>query len=113
MPRVTINDKVAGLSDAVKQKLEQRARDGESISAMAGEFGLDYAIVQTYLWNAGTLPWRGAKVIITRRLRSLRAATKRGDRERLADEVREQVDYLYYAARQLQDQLERAKRSLA
>lgn len=98
----TIKDIVAALPDDTKNRLSRRARDGESITAISGDEELDYAVVQTHLWESGTLPWQGAKTVITRRLKTLRAASKRQDRDQLVDDVAQQVDYLYYAARELQ-----------
>lgn len=112
MTKMTVNQKVAALPNSIKKQLIQLAYDGESITSMADRFKLDYGVVQTHLWQSGTLPWRGAKVIIARRLRSLRSATKRDERDRLVNEIAEQVDYLYYAARQLGDQLARVKKLL-
>ena len=113
MARVTVADKVAALPEDLRQRISQMAREGASIVEIAKRHKLDYAVVQTLLWQQGTLPWQGSKAIITRRLRSLRAATRRERRAQLVDEVRQQVDYLYYAARQLQAQLDRAKRAIA
>ena len=78
------------------------AKGGASITDMAGRLGLDYKVIQAYLWQSGTLPWQGAKSIITRRLRSVKSARKQADRDRLVEDTKEQVDYLYYAAKELQ-----------
>ena len=56
----------------------------ESITDMAGKLGLDYKVIQTYLWQSGTLPWQGVKSIITRRVRSVKTPRKQVDRHRLA-----------------------------
>ena len=109
MAKATVNDKVNALSDDVRQELIDGAVAGESITAMSNRLNVEYHVAQRLLWQSGTLPWRGAKTIIGRRLRSLRAATRRPDRDRLVDELAEQVDYLYYAARNLQDQLAKVK----
>ena len=74
----------------------------ESITDMAGKLGLDYKVILTYLWQSGALPWQGAKSIITRRLRSVKSSRKQADRHRLVEDIKEQVDYLYYAAKELQ-----------
>lgn len=112
MARITVNDKVAALPEDVKKQLVQAALDGESITEMAERLKVEYSVVQAYLWQEGTLPWRGAKTIISRRLRSLRSARRQSDRDDLVDDVKERVDYLYYAARQLQAQLDKVKKSL-
>jgi hypothetical protein len=112
MAKKTITQQAEALSDEVKEKFSQMARDGNSITDIAEKFKQPYAVVQTCLWQSGTLPWLGAKIIITRRLRSLSTARRQGDRDRLVSEIDEQVDYLYYAARQLAAQMERVKKLL-
>ena len=109
MAKITVNDRVNALSDEVRQELIDGAIAGKSITEMSKRLRIEYHVVQRLLWQSGTLPWRGAKVIISRRLRSLRAASRRDDRDRLVREVEEQVDYLYYAARQLQDKFDKVK----
>ncbi len=109
MPNTTIRDKVASLSENVKKQLIQGAYNGESITSMSEKFNIDFHVIQHLLCQSGTLPWQGAKTIISRRLRSLKSAARRADRERLVEEVAEQIDYLYYAARKLQTKMERMK----
>ena len=109
MAKTTINDKVNGLSDELRQELIDGAMAGESITAMSKRLNVEYSVAQRLLWQSGTLPWQGAKTIIGRRLRSLRAAGRRPDRDRLVDELAEQVDYIHYAARNLQNQLAKVK----
>ena len=113
LARVTVRDRVAALADSQKQQICQMARDGHSIVEIADRFKLDYGVVQALLWAQGTLPWQGSKAIITRRLRSLMGARRQERRGQLIKEIQQQVDYLYYAARQLQAQLDRAKRAMA
>ena len=110
MAKITVNDRVNALSDEVRQELIDGAIAGKSITEMSTRFNVEYHVVQRLLWQSGTLPWRGAKTIISKRLVSLRAATKRDDRDRLVGELAEQVDYLYYAARHLQDQFDKVKK---
>ena len=87
MARLTIKQKVDRLPGPVKERLSQGAQDGKSISEMTDELDLEYSVAQAFLWQVGTLPWQGAKSIISKRLKSLRTATKREDRERLAREA--------------------------
>lgn len=109
---MTINQEVAKLSNSVKQQLKEGAKNGESISSMANKFKLKYEVIQAHLWQSGTLTWQGAKTIITRRLSKVENAITKEGRSKLVNEIQEQIDYLYYAARQLQKQLERVKKSL-
>lgn len=104
-----MKQRVEAISNKKREQLIQAARDGESITSMSNRLEADYAVVQALLWRSGTLPWQGAKAIITRRLRSLRSATRRSDRDRLVDDVIEQVDYLYFAARELQTRWDKVK----
>ena len=110
MAKMTVNYRVDALSDEVRQELIDGAMAGKSITDMSRRLRVEYRVVQRLLWQSGTLPWRGAKIIISKRLGSLRAATKRDDRDRLVDELAEQVDYLYYAARHLQDRFDKVKK---
>ena len=112
MVKVTVNEKVKAIPETKKEQIRELIRTGKSIVDICDKLKLDYPVVQTFLWEEGTLPWQGAKKIITLRLRRLRGATKQEDRELLAEEIREQVDYLYYAAKHLSSQLEKVKRSL-
>jgi hypothetical protein len=112
MAKVTVNEKVKVLPEPTKEKIRELIGTGKSIVDICDKLKLDYPVVQTFLWEEGTLPWQGAKRIIAIRLRQLTGATKREDRERLTGEIHEQVDYLYYAAKHLSDQLEKVRSSL-
>lgn len=113
MARDTVRDKVAALPEGQKQQISQMAREGASIVEIVGRYKLEYNVVNTLLWEQGTLPWQGSKTIITRRLRSLRTAGRRELRAELIEDVQRQVDYLYYAGRQLQAQLDKVKKTIA
>ena len=67
MARTTVNDKINALSDDVKLELIDGAKAGESMTEMSARLNVEYSVVQTLLWQSGTLPWRGAKSIISRR----------------------------------------------
>lgn len=112
MAKVTVNEKVKAIPEPKKEQIRELIRSGKSIVVICDKLKLDYPVVQAFLWEEGTLPWQGAKRIISLRLRQLRGATKREDRERLTDEIHEQVDYLYYAAKHLSSQLEKVRGSL-
>jgi hypothetical protein len=112
MAQKTANQQAEELSDNTKLKLRDWALAGKTIVYMVEKTGIAYPVIQTYLWQSGNLPWKGAKNIIARRLRSLSTATRRQSREDLVDDIRGQVDYLYYAACHLRDQLDKVKKSL-
>lgn len=82
---------------------------GESIAEMSKKLDVEYEIAHRLLWQSGTLPWQGAKTIVTRRLRSLGTARRQTDRNRLVKDLEEQVAYLYFAARRQRDQLAKVK----
>ena len=113
MSKSPINEKVNLLSAEKRQKLIDGAVAGESINEMSKRLGVEFSVAQRLLWQSGTLPWQGSKTIITRRLRSLRTACRRSDRNKLAKDVEEQVAYLYYAAKRQQDHLPKVKNLLA
>ena len=113
MASSSVRQKIDNLSARQKEQISQLARNGRKIGEIAKRHKLEYGLVQTVLWQQGTLPWQGAKKIITSRLRSLRRATRQEHRVELANDIQEQVDYLYYAARQLQATREKAKKTLA
>ncbi len=112
MSKSPINEKVNLLSAEKRQKLIDGAVAGESITEMSKRLGVEFSVAQRLLWQSGTLPWQGSKTIITRRLRSLRTACRRSDRNKLAKDVEEQVAYLYYAAKRQQDHLPKVKNLL-
>jgi hypothetical protein len=112
MAKITVNEKVKAIPEPKKQQIRDLISAGKSIMDISKRLKLEYPVVQTFLWQEGTLPWQGAKKIITLRLQRLRNATKQEARERLAEDIKEQVDYLYYAAKQLSSQLQKVKRAL-
>ena len=112
MKKPTVNQKVDMLSRDTKEQIRSRIGLGDSINSICERLKLEYAVVQTFCWREGILPWRGAKSYITRRLKKFKKATKEATREQLAREIGEQVDYIYYAAKELAAQKEKAKKSL-
>ena len=67
----SVQSRVASLSKTQTTRISKMAMSGSSIGEIAKRYKLDYAVVQSVLWEEGTLPWQGAKSLITRRLRSL------------------------------------------
>ena len=112
MAKLNVRGRAANLSESTRDELIKAAESGETITSMSKRLRVDYDVVQTLLWDAGTLPWQGSKRIISLRLRSLKSARRQPDRERLVEELREQVDYLYYAAKNLKRQLDSVKSSI-
>ncbi len=112
MVRATVREKVAALPEGRKRRISQMAREGASIVEIARRYKLDWGVVRALLWEQGVRPWRGSKTIITLRLRSLGTAGRQERRAELIKDVQQEVDYLYYAARRLQTQLDRAKKTI-
>jgi len=112
LAKKTINQKVDQLASNTRKRIRDRIARGESISSICEALSQDYAVVARFCWREGILPWQGAKRYITLRVNRLKQARRQTDREQLAREIQEQVDYIYYAARELTLQKERAKKSL-
>ncbi len=112
MAKRSVQSRVARLSKARKNQISRMAMSGRSIVEIAEKYNLDYGVVQTVLWEQGTLSLQGSKSLISRRLRSLRAATRQQDRAALVRDVQVQVDYIYYAAKRLQAQREKVRKSV-
>ena len=112
MTKLTVNQKVDMLSRDTKEQIRSKIGRGESIGSICEDLSQEYAVVQGFCWREGILPWRGAKSYITRRLKRFTQASKQATREQLAREIGEQVDYIYYAAKELAAQKDKAKRLL-
>ena len=112
MQRLTASQKANTLSRETKEQIRNRIAKGDSISSICRDLKQEYTIVQAFCWREGILPWTGAKRYITGRLNRLAQARRQSDRQQLADEIKEKVDYIYYAAKELTRQKEKAKKSL-
>ena len=112
MKNPNVNQKVDMLSSDAKGQIRKMIGRGDSINSICGLLKLEYAVVQRFCWREGILPWTGAMKYITHRLNRLKHTGRQVERELLVQEIKEQVDYIYYAARELTRQKEKAKRSL-
>ncbi len=112
MAKRTVRSIVAKLPKPKKRQISEMARKGRSIVEIADRHRLDHGVVQAVLWEQGTLSLQGSKSLISRRLRSLRTATRQQDRKELVRDVQAQVDYIYYAAKQLAAQRERVRKDV-
>ena len=113
MAKRSVQSRVARLPKTKKSRISKMAMSGRSIVEIAERHKLDYGVVQAVLWEQGTLSLQGSKSLISRRLRSLRAATRQEDRATLVRDVQAQVDYIYYAAKRLQAQREKVRKSVS
>ncbi len=94
-------------------KAEQMARQGRPITQIQEKLNVEnYDELWDYLNSVEAYSWRGAKTIITRRLRSLVFATRRERRQELAEEARHMVDYLYYQGVEQSRILAKVKKAL-
>ncbi len=113
MAKRSVQSRVASLPKAQKTRISRMALSGRSIVEIAERHKLDFGVVQAVLWEQGTLTLQGSKSLISRRLRSLRAATRQEDRAALVRDVQAQVDYIYYAAKRLQAQREKVRKTVS
>ena len=113
MAKRSVQSRVANLPKAQKNRISRMALSGRSIVEIAEKHKLDFGVVQSVLWEQGTLTLQGSKSLISRRLRSLRAAGRQEDRATLVRDVQAQVDYIYYAAKQLQAQREKVRKTVS
>ena len=92
---------------------EKMARQGRPITQIQEKLKVEnYDELWDYLNSVEAYSWRGAKTIITRRLRSLVFATRRERRQVLADEAQHMVDYLYYQGVEQSRTLAKVKKAL-
>ena len=112
MKKPTVNQKVEMLSDTVQEQIRDAIRKGESIRSISDQTGEEYAVVQSFCWREGILSLTGAKVYATLRLNKLVGARRQEDREKLVEEIKEKVNYIYDVARELTRQKEKVKKAL-
>ena len=96
------------LSEIEIAQAQQMADEGKTVAQISKELNVDYWEV----WNHVPRSWQGTKWTITNRLNLLKKEKNSDNRERLAAEVDECVQYLYDRGRQMGKQIERARRSL-
>ena len=112
MANKSIRQKMTELTPNTIEKIEGMIGRGESVTKICEDLGLEYSVIATYCFENGILSWLGAKRYITNRLNKLKHARRQDDRESLVQEIKEQIDYIYYTARDLAQQKEKVKKSL-
>ena len=100
------------MDDHTFEQVERMIREGKTIVQVCNALGLEWPDVAEYLHSVDKRSWRGAKVVITNRLKGLVKETDPEKREKLAAEADKWVDYLYYDGKRLGEQVERARRSI-
>ena len=100
------------MTDAEIEKIEQMVSEGETIVRICKTLNLEWPDVSKYLKTVDKKGMRGAKVVITNRLKSLEKQNDASARLKLAKEADKWVDYLYYAAMRLGDKVEQTRRDV-
>ena len=105
-------DQRSPLTEAQRGRAEEMARRGRMISTIARELRVDYGDVWTFLSSVDAYSWLGAKRIVTNRLNAMVKSSRSSTRQELADQAYDMVEYLYYAAKTLGDQVHKIKEVL-
>lgn len=103
------------ISKADSDRMRRLAREGKRISKIRSEDfpGLTYADVYGEVYGGGDRSAQGAKKMISSRLRAVASAESKEERQRLAREIDDLVDYLYENHKQNQQKIQRIRAALA
>ena len=90
-----------------EDKIANLINKGEKFQVIAKKVGrgCTWQDIQAFSWESGNMSWQGSKKMISSRLKRLATAGTRAEREKIATEIKERVDYLYYCARDMKDKL--------
>ena len=100
------------MTDPKMERAEKMARDGKDIVEISRELGVEWSEVSDYVRSVHARSWRGAKKLITHRLKRLTKEKDQSTREQLADEAARWINYLYYEGKRMSRQVERARKEL-
>jgi len=102
---------IVAISKADSERMRRLAREGKRISKIRAEDfpGLTYADVYGEVYGGGDRSAQGAKKMISNRLKAIAAAESKEERQRLAREIDDLVDYLYENHKQNQQKLQRIR----
>ncbi len=95
-----------------EQHIQELASQGKTIVQICRALGLHWSDVRSYLRSVDKRSWRGAKVVITNRLKKLALEADPKKRQHLADEADRWVDYLYSDAKRLGDEVDQVRKAL-
>jgi len=103
------------ITSSDRTRIEKLAKEGKTIHEIRERLSDRYAyeLIQAYMWEANCITLQGAKKAVSIRLRKILNARREPERERLANEIREFVDYIYYAGKDTQEKLEKARKARA
>ena len=93
----------------------QMAREGKNVEEIRKELNVDYWDVWNHIRKSEGITgvgWRGAKWIITHRLKRLVKEKDPAKREKLSREASECASYLYDSAKALGNKIDSARKSL-
>ena len=101
-------------TDRQKTKITQMITRGEKMDAIAQVIGgnCTWQDIQQFCWESGYMSWRGSKMMISIRLKRFKAAGTQAERERLAAEIDEAVNYLYYCAKEMRSRIVTIEKAL-
>ena len=99
-------------SPAVEDKIMQMVGAGKTIVQICNELGLDWQEVSNYVHSVDARSWRGAKQVISRRLKRLVTENDLAKRKQLSDEADRWVAYLYESGKHLGGRVDRARKAL-
>jgi len=88
---------------------------GEKFYVIARKIGkgCTWQDIQAFCWQKGEMSWQGSKRMISTRLNRLPTAGQREEGERLAEEIRQRVHYLYHCAKAMKDRLDVLEKAVA
>ena len=98
-----------------KETIEHMITKGDKMDAIAKAIGGDctWKDIQEYCWDSGAMSWQGSKKMISNRLKKFKNASKQQEREKLADEISQSADYLYFCAKQMRERIRAIEKALA
>lgn len=87
-------------------------KEGKTIVSISEDLGLDWDVITGFVHSEDALSWLGAKNRITHRLNRLKEENDPAVRERLADEVYDIVNYIYYSGKEMGRAIDDARKAL-
>ncbi len=98
--------------DSKKEQIEKMVGDGKTIVQICRELDLEWREVSNYLHSVDKKSWRGAKTVITNRLKRLTTEKDDKVRQSLVDDAAKWIDYLYSDGTRLSRQVEKARKAM-
>jgi hypothetical protein len=94
--------------------IEHMITKGDKMEAIAQAIGkgCTWQDIQEYCWANGAMSWQGSKKMISNRLKRFRTTSRQEDREQLAGEIADAVNYLYNCAKQMRSRILEVEKAL-